>query len=155
MPLEPESSVWIRVQHSLSLAALAVPMVDGRSPVPFPGRTSLGVTLLVLGGWIGVAAVRALGRHRTPSPVPRREGGLVRSGIYARVRHPLYVSLVVCGVGWAVLWGSVGSAGLVFVLALWLDRKATLEERLMQARFPDYASYRETAGKYLPRMRAR
>lgn len=40
-----------------------------------------------------------------------------------------------------LLWG---------LLFIWLDRKASLEERWLQERFPDYAVYRRRVKKLIP-----
>jgi protein-S-isoprenylcysteine O-methyltransferase Ste14 len=49
-----------------------------------------GVALFVIGGYFGIAGVAVLSRNRTPFPKPRAGSDLVKRGIYAHVRHPLY-----------------------------------------------------------------
>ena len=86
----------------------------------------------------------------TPLPAPREDGELVTSGIFARVRHPLYASVMAMGFGWALLWGSRIALAPATFLALYIHAKARREERLLRARFPAYPAYAAGVPRYLP-----
>jgi protein-S-isoprenylcysteine O-methyltransferase Ste14 len=58
--------------------------------------------LLGYAAWMGLGGVRSLGGNLTPLPAPREGGELVATGIFARVRHPLYASVMAMGFGWAL-----------------------------------------------------
>ena len=75
---------------------------------------------------------------------------LRQSGIYAWVRHPIYGGLVLASLGWSLSWLSL--PGLLFsvVVLLFFDRKGAFEERLLRARFPEYAGYARRVRKLLP-----
>ena len=73
------------------------------------------------------------------------------TGIYARLRHPLYASMMAMGFGWALLWSSPAGMVLAAILAVFLDAKARHEERLLCQHFPDYPQYRRCVPRYLPR----
>jgi protein-S-isoprenylcysteine O-methyltransferase Ste14 len=108
-----------------------------------------GALLLVYAGWMGIGGLRSLGRNLTPLPAPREDGKLIMTGIYARVRHPLYASMMSLGFGWALIWGSRIGFGSAAALAVLLHAKAMHEERLLRARFPGYRSYAARVPRYL------
>lgn len=141
--------LWVLVQNALTLAVLAAGPLQRASGWP-RGATFVGILLFVVGAVFGITGVRALGRNRTPFPEPRSEHRLVQSGIYRLVRHPLYTSLILLGLGWGLTWSSALTLGLTMALALVLDGKARLEERLLLARYPEYGDYQRRVARLLP-----
>jgi len=92
----------------------------------------------------------ALGQSFTPLPRPRERATLRTTGIYARVRHPVYGGVLVAGVGL-----SLHRSPLVFVptavlaVVFWL--KSIREERWLSERYADYAAYRgATRYRFIP-----
>jgi len=144
------SCAWVLAQLGLLALIFAAPALQrGASP---RGVQLLGVFLLVLGGAVGLASVLALGRGTTPSPIPRPNARLIRSGIYAYVRHPMYTCLMLASAGWAALWNSpLALAGLVGLI-VFLRAKAQFEECLLLARFSEYADYAARTPRFLPRI---
>jgi protein-S-isoprenylcysteine O-methyltransferase Ste14 len=85
--------------------------------------------LLTPGAALGVSGALVLGKGLTPFPKPPAQAQLVRHGIYATIRHPLYAGLIALSFGWACLWGSGQGAALALVQTVLLDTKARREER--------------------------
>lgn len=142
---------WVLAQFALMLAV-------GALAVMFPGRGGavglvVGGGLLLLGAGFGLAGAAVLGRNRTPFPCPREGSQLVRWGIYARVRHPLYTSVILLGLGWACVWHSAVGLGAALLLIPFFRAKARREERWLGARFPEYEAYRREVPAFLPRPR--
>jgi len=81
------------------------------------------------------------------------EHRLVTNGVYRRVRHPMYSSFLVLGVGQALLvpnWiaGFSGLAAVLLLIAVRLPR----EEAMMIDQFGDqYRDYRRRTGALVPR----
>lgn len=113
-------------------------------------RLLVGGVLLGAGVEVGRQGARDLGSNLTVLPHPRQEGQLVDTGIYGRVRHPLYLAAVLVAVGWAAAMGSVVSLIVSTLLAVWLDAKARLEEAWLAERFPGYAAYRTRTFRFVP-----
>jgi protein-S-isoprenylcysteine O-methyltransferase Ste14 len=91
-----------------------------------------------------------LGRSLTPLPYPREDGELVTTGVYGRVRHPLYTGIIFAALGW-VLFTLSWPHFLGFLAITWLlDRKATLEEKWLEQKYSDYAAYRCRVKKLFP-----
>ena len=149
---------WVLGQLALfALVGGGVWLADGRlAGSPAPGSRLAAAVLAGVALAIGLAAGRGLGRSLTPTVVPVAEGQLVTGGLYAWVRHPIYLAVILLLTGMALWSGRWGAGLLVALLAYgYFDRKAAAEERLLLARYPGYAAYRTRVGKLLPRFRKR
>lgn len=140
---------WVVAQSALLVAVVLIaPLFPWEWQ--HPGTIPVGIALFALGGWVGLAGVRALGRNRTACPQPLADSVLVQSGIYARVRHPLYSSLMFASVGWAVGWASWAGLVAAGALTLLLHAKATREEHWLHERYPAYRDYARRVNRFLP-----
>jgi protein-S-isoprenylcysteine O-methyltransferase Ste14 len=91
-----------------------------------------------------------LGSALTPLPRPKESGALVRHGVYARARHPIYGGVLLISLGWSVAFAPWGIAPTI-ALALLFALKAHREEEWLAERYPDYAEYRRrTPKRFLP-----
>ena len=76
--------------------------------------------------------------------------GLVFSWIYARIRHPQYLSLAVAGFGLLTIWPRI------IILILYLGMLfayyflARFEETQEEAKHPEYADYRRRTAMFIP-----
>ena len=110
----------------------------------------LGAFFIVIGSFFGIAGTWALGSNLTPFPKPIDKARLVRNGVYALVRHPLYTSVTFLSAGWALAWQSVSGLAAVLGLALFFVVKARIEERWLREKFPDYEDYSRQTHKFIP-----
>jgi protein-S-isoprenylcysteine O-methyltransferase Ste14 len=130
--------VWNPWATQETLAALA--------PLRWPlGLACAGVGL-ILGG-MGVLQIRA---YLTPLPYPVDHNRLVRHGVYAVVRHPLYSSQLFVALGWVVFSLSLSHLVILAVGCFFFDFKAGKEERWLAERHPDYADYARGVHKLIP-----
>lgn len=146
-----QGAAWVAAQFAIMLALLgAGPWWRGQ----WPGRAApgIGAALVLAGAWLGIAGVRVLGMNRTPFPEPKPGSQLVTSGIYARVRHPLYASVIAFGFGRALLWRSGPALALAAAHAVFFHAKARFEERLLRERVAEYAEYARRVPRFLPRL---
>jgi protein-S-isoprenylcysteine O-methyltransferase Ste14 len=109
-----------------------------------PGAGSFGLSLqlagLALWGW----AFANLSRSYGIVPADR---GLVTSGPYALVRHPLYVAYLLGGVGYLVQSLSLRNVLVLTVTVALQAVRITREERHLDG--PDYARYRSRVRRRL------
>jgi protein-S-isoprenylcysteine O-methyltransferase Ste14 len=108
-------------------------------------------TAIAFGVAIGLAGGLRLGKTLTPLPIPKDDGELITSGVYRFVRHPIYSGLLVAAAG-VVVWGA-SLAHLIGWVALWavLMTKATLEEKMLHERYPEYLKYASVTGRLIPK----
>jgi protein-S-isoprenylcysteine O-methyltransferase Ste14 len=109
-----------------------------------------GVILLCVSAGCGIAGSRALGRNLTPFPKPSAGGGLVQTGIYGLMRHPLYTAVFCAAMGWALVWQSCISLLAAVVLGLFFNVKARREEIWLRKQYPDYAQYEQRVRRFIP-----
>ena len=110
----------------------------------------LGVAAIGIGAWLLIRGVADLGRSLSPLPRPRPDGRLIDTGIYARLRHPIYAGMIVAAFGWSALTGSLGALVATLLLAVFLDAKARREEAWLLERYDGYADYRRRSKRFLP-----
>ncbi len=115
-----------------------------------PWLTVLGLALFALGLGFAIWARVHIGRNWGGPMTQKDEPELVTSGPYRLVRHPIYLGILVAGVGTAVAlsWPwltAVALAGIYFVYS------AVVEERYMTAQFPDtYPEYKRSSKMFVP-----
>ena len=112
---------------------------------------ALNVGLFILGAIVAIAAITVMPyRSFSVMPEPKSGGELVTRGIYRHIRHPMYLALLLCGLAACLAYGSSLKWGLLLLLAAVLTAKIRLEERLLLARFEDYAAYRMRTKALIP-----
>jgi len=76
--------------------------------------------------------------------------GVVQSWIYARIRHPQYLCLAVAGFGLMTMWPRIIILVLYAGMLVIYYFLARFEESQMEAKYPDYAAYREQTAMFIP-----
>lgn len=115
-----------------------------------------GLACMALGSLLGLWAWLSLGLTRLRiMPEPGATAELITTGPYGWVRHPMYVGVLLLMFGCVLLsmnWTSTNWLSVLLWLALLLvlDRKAAREERFLEQAFPNYASYRQSTGRFIP-----
>jgi protein-S-isoprenylcysteine O-methyltransferase Ste14 len=152
--LGPRGEGWVAAQVVLIAVIGLAGLVDlGRagSWTPWGGPVSIVGGLGVVAGLVVVGlAYAGLRSSFSPFPRPVAHGHLVESGIYRRIRHPMYVGVVASGIGWSLVTGSVLALVLALGLAFLLDAKARREEAWLIARHPAYRTYRTRTRRFIP-----
>jgi protein-S-isoprenylcysteine O-methyltransferase Ste14 len=110
----------------------------------------VGAFLGFLGLLLGVLSFRALGRNFRVFAAPRRSGTLIKKGVYAWIRHPMYIGVVLAMLGYALVWNAVYSLVLVLGCAMCYVIKAVKEEQLLREKYPEYAAYTQTTWRFIP-----
>ncbi len=104
---------------------------------------------------LGLSAILFKAAH----VVVEHEGGpagVISSGVFRYVRHPLYLASVVPYFGLSVATCSLASLCLSALIFVFYDRIASYEERFLEREFGEaYRSYKLSTGKWIPRIRTR
>ena len=140
---------WVVVQFALMFAILAAGPL-WRAQWSGWWTWAMGGALLLVGAWAGLRGKRDLGAQRTPFPQPKDDGQLITTGIYARVRHPLYLSVIALGFAWALLWRSGPALALAVLQMPFFDLKARREERSLRERHAGYDDYARCVKRFIP-----
>lgn len=118
-------------------------------PTSRPRRAS-GAVLVAAGSGLALAGALALGPALTPSPRPSPAARLRTTGVYGRVRHPIYTGLSVAATGRALASGAPRHLLAAGALVGLFQVKARVEEALLAARFPGYRTYARRTPAWLP-----
>lgn len=142
--------LWLGV-----IAYLLNPAWMGWSSVPLPAWlrwTGVGVYALGLG--LLTWTLWGLGTNLTDTVVTRRAHTLVTHGPYRWVRHPFYDAMALLTLAIAVIaanWFVLVTGAVVFAL---LAVRSQTEEAKLLARFGEaYRAYRESTGRFVPKLR--
>lgn len=118
---------------------------------PLPEVFWPGVILLMLAGWITIAALVAFRRAKT-TVIPHQEpSALITDGIYRYSRNPIYLADVLILLGLSLIWGSALGLLLTPALMLVLDKRFIQpEEARLKAAFGDaFETYRARVRKWI------
>jgi len=143
---------YVTAQFVLIALILLSPRMDkpyGDLSVPI---SVLGLALIAIGSITLLISFLKLGKALTASPIPRAEGELVTTGLYSRVRHPIYFGLLTMSFGVmldAGFWPQIIVFALLYVL---LTIKADFEEGLLMKKFPAYKQYAAKTPRFFPRL---
>jgi len=132
-------------------AILIVFLVLGGIPLVSDYLQLLAGPGLMLAGTV-VLALTGLDMSDSLSPWSKPNGGgLVRTGLYGQVRHPMYTGLLATMAGFSVWTGSLNRILLTVLLYLAIEVKSEYEEGELVKAYPDYEEYRkEVTGKFVP-----
>ncbi len=151
---------WVIAQVVLWILMLSWPFVVFWLNFPiapwgqgFQGwEVALSAALVLSGGALALSSVFALGTNLSPLPKPRDDSVLVIRGPYRVLRHPIYTSLVLLFLAWAVIWKDPTLVFFDLTLLLLFASKSRLEERWLCLRYPDYSEYQKKTGRLVPKV---
>src|SRR5215212_8952025 len=112
-----------------------------------------GAVIFVIGLAFLVWTLHSLGANLTDTVVTRKAHTLITRGPYRWVRHPFYDALALFILAMGLLaanWFILISGAVVFIL---LGIRSATEEAQLLERFGErYQTYRDTTGRFLPRL---
>jgi len=114
-------------------------------------RSPVAIAVQVGAGLLLVWARLAFGRRSFHVVADPTDGGLVTSGPYRYIRHPIYTAVTVfSGAGMTAHWWSVVGALLFGLIVGCAFLRIFREEALVTARYPDYQQYAAKTWRMVP-----
>lgn len=113
------------------------------------GLAPLASVCLIGGMAFAVWSLATLGRCVSIMPEVR---GLVRSGPYALVRHPLYLGEMIATLGVLLPILSPRNVAIFVAFCALQVWRTYYEEQILAAAFPEYADYRQQTARLLPKL---
>lgn len=143
---------------ALALASLGLiwflPLADRRQIFAL-GHSQLyryaGVLLCGAGILIRLAALGKIGKQFSAYVTLQEDHQLIQTGIYGCVRHPLYLSLLLAGPGFALVFASLLVWPILAVTVAFVAVRIRQEERLLRTEFgKSHDGYRSRTWALLP-----
>jgi protein-S-isoprenylcysteine O-methyltransferase Ste14 len=141
------------MQKALSILALLVMLVSlvglvfahalfSWSPITIGLQVCAGLLML----WARLTfGIRSFHGAATPT-----EGGLVTTGPYRHIRHPIYTSIVLFVWAGAVANRSFAVVAMAAMATVGALVRMLCEEQLLVQRYPEYASYAKMTNRMIP-----
>jgi len=136
----------------LPIVWVATPLFSFADYPLYPAPYCSGVVLFLLGLWLFYRAHADLATNWSYSLDIRENHTLITTGVYRRIRHPMYASIFLLAIGQALFvsnWivGPIYLCGFALLFVLRVGR----EERMMLQRFgSDYETYMEHSKRLIP-----
>ncbi len=115
--------------------------------IPLLIRIIIFASLLILSFVLGNSSHKILfgGNNEATS--------LIKNGVFARVRHPLYLSMLLVYLAFALVSISLICITFWILMFILYDRMASYEEKDLEKIFSEeYAEYKKRVGKWIPRL---
>ena len=110
----------------------------------------VGSLLLIASIFIFLKSKKDLAQAFYPYPEPKTGAPFITSGIYARVRHPMYLAFLLGSFGLTLIKQSLLIIVTTLLLTLALNIKYRFEDQLLSARWNDAQSYQKSVPALFP-----
>ena len=121
----------------------------GESPALAYGGFALAVAGMAIATWARIS----LGQYWSDKVVLKIDHQLIRSGPYARLRHPIYSGVLLGVAGTALVVNEWRGALALLLLLTNYAVKANREDAILSGAFPEqFSEHRRRAGFLLPRL---
>lgn len=144
--------LYVAVQFLLLGLLFSAPRMPSPYGVLSDALSYLGIAIIFAGVVVLITSFVKLGKSLTANPVPKQDGVLVVTGLYSRVRHPIYFALLLLAAGVVLDAGWWPQLIIASMLYLQLNIKASFEERLLKQKYPEYAKYAAKTPRFFPRL---
>jgi len=83
----------------------------------------------------------------------RKPSGIIRTGIYGKIRNPIYLGSMLFYLGFIVLTFSILSIATWFVIVIFYNFIARYEEKILLKRYKEeYIQYKKEVPRWFPRL---
>lgn len=148
--IPPNIAVFVLVLIILGIFQIGT--LSGNYETQLSTLRLVGLLMFVLFSWTQVWAYKSLGNSYAQDLVILKDHKLHTNGLYKIIRHPQYVSQVLCdlGAGIAVMSYIVVPVVILIELPLFLLR-AIIEEKLLARHFKEeFVNYKKKSGFVIP-----
>jgi len=139
--------IAVSVVGFLAMVVALVGLIATRalfSPSPWVVAVQLAATVQFV--WARIT----FGERSFHAAADPTEGGLVTTGPYRYLRHPIYASVCWFAFAGALAHRSLVTAGLGLLLLAGALARMLAEERLLLERYPEYAEYAARTKRLIP-----
>ena len=118
--------------------------------VPNYIQVPLAILIWAAGATLAYRGMRMVFGSKNRSP------GVISSGVFSIVRHPIYLGAILFYLGMVVISLSIASAALFVIIVAFYISIARYEEKILTREFGDaYIQYRQRTGMLFPKLTRR
>ncbi|MBN1318729.1 MAG: isoprenylcysteine carboxylmethyltransferase family protein [Anaerolineales bacterium] len=115
--------------------------------VPNSIRTAAGILILIIAGYLSFTGLNIV------FGLVREEPTVIRQGVFALVRHPIYLGEILLYLGFLMFSMSLAAAVVCILAICFLHTVSRYEEKLLLVRFGDeYRLYMEQTPMWFPKL---
>lgn len=112
-----------------------------------------GFIFMLMGMGFNLQVRRELGKNWVPLAKTTEGQELVTSGIYSRIRHPFYTSILILFLGVALMALNIFSTVFYFLFIISIHFRIKKEEKELKHKFgSEYIKYKEDVPKLIPKL---
>lgn len=136
-----------------TMSRLLLPLCpQPRLPISTPSAFIVGLPIFLAGISLILLALFQLGLP-TASSLPRKERRLIKEGVYAQLRHPIYLGEFLWCLGWAMMFKALWAILVTPLWLLMLIAITLLEEKLMKGVYgEEYRQCKQTVPFIIPKI---
>ena len=131
-----------------------LPYSDRRGLLSLAGSEAMrygGLALYTAGNALALVALRALGKQYSGYVTLQDDHQLVQTGIYAVIRHPIYLRALLMGLGLPLIFRSQLVFPFLVFIAVFVAVRIRQEEKLLAEQFgAEFEAYRRRTWRLLP-----
>ncbi len=108
-------------------------------------RAPIAVVLFLVAGFFAYKGLKQVFKEVRDPPE------IIKTGVFAYSRHPIYLGSILVYVGWILLTMSLISLGFWVIIVMFYEYIATYEEKLLLKQFgKEYEDYKKEVPKWIP-----
>jgi len=109
--------------------------------------------LMVTGIAVILISLFQLNKNLSPFPSPKENSELITTGLFSKMRHPIYSGILLLAFSFALYQNSGFKILISFFLLILFYFKTGYEEKQLILKFPEYKNYKNTTGRFLPKIK--
>lgn len=108
---------------------------------------------MVIGIAIIAISMLQLNKNLSPFPSPKKNSELITSGLFSKIRHPIYFGILLLGFSVAIYQNSGFKILISFFMLILFYFKTGFEEKQLSLKFPEYRNYKMNTGRFIPKIK--
>ena len=94
-----------------------------------------------------------LNKNLSPFPSPKENSELITTGLFSKMRHPIYSGILLLAFSFALYQNSGFKILISFFLLTLFYFKTGYEEKQLSLKFPEYKKYKKKTGRFFPKIK--